>query len=316
MSRKFRELRDGVGTALRTLQRLSHTPMAEARVSPPLGAAGSFVQMVSLLDLDDTNRRWLATYSNDVDATPEPAEKKRGSAGALARARAQSQGGVGNYGWGIDDLGLPDDTPGDDDCGLYYEAEGGMQGPFSPAQMLEWMVNGYIDADLDVRIGAAGTVDANLGRIVNNLLVKSQVRARASRGVRVAYVGLCVCVGGCVCVCVWVCVWVCVCVCVRVWVCVCLCVRVSVSVSVPVSLCLFVCGCDCAAVSVRWRLLARCAYVRGPCAGGACAWPLPSRRAVRRAGVVIRHLQLRHQRRDDGPDGPRHVRRAVRDVNV
>ena len=179
MNRKFRELRDGVGGTLRTLQvrcwharrRTCGTPRARRRsacrtppwrrgaprpCSAPRGrsckwcpcltwttrTAGACACVrarasgpcgVDPIAASFARRRWLATYSRDADAVPKepvvgplPAappscppcprcadcgiavqEKKRGSAGVLARALGRSEVDVGAYGWGIDDVGNP-----------------------------------------------------------------------------------------------------------------------------------------------------------------------------------------------------------------
>lgn len=75
-------------------------------------------------------------------------------AGALRTHVPVNPASPGYYGWNVNCLGAPTDVAGLEDKfeNLYYEdTDGGLQGPFSGAQMYEWFKQDYMPLDMAVR---------------------------------------------------------------------------------------------------------------------------------------------------------------------
>jgi len=138
---------------LRTSRRRSSTMMR------PLASGNSFLKMVSLCDLDEENQKWLASQFTTA-SSGRPLSGK--STAALPPVREEGAGdatagadsGCGGAGWGVD---VNSPLPGLDSVELFYrDLEGDVQGPFSLDQIRNWQVDGYLDSDLPVRVGADG----------------------------------------------------------------------------------------------------------------------------------------------------------------
>mmetsp|Transcript_9271 Transcript_9271/g.32672 ORF Transcript_9271/g.32672 Transcript_9271/m.32672 type:complete len:2305 (-) Transcript_9271:160-7074(-) len=152
----------------------------------------SFNAIVSMVDLDDVQRKWLTQeYSQDIVGEDE--EEKEDLSGADI-AVGEAEDSVKEIGWGLITVDPTGAAPGPEDVGVtppsiedffYTDDEGTLQGPFKSSDLEEWAEAGYFGNDFVVNRGSGDGKKIALGDLLPQLqLVRhvDEVRLRTAAG--------------------------------------------------------------------------------------------------------------------------------------
>ena len=174
-------------TQLAKVVDLMRTSRRRSSMIPAQGGS-SFLDMVNLVDIDDQSKKWLSSqFTSETNGTPRP-----GSVGKalqpVVEGAVEAEDGENSeaaaLGWRVDgDGSLIGAVEGELDV-YYVDSEGQTQGPFTLLQLRSWEQDGYLESELQVRVGDSGdyaplaTLKAELSARLLGVLIESAAVAK------------------------------------------------------------------------------------------------------------------------------------------